>query len=259
MRRTVGFCIAILLFASAAPVWAADLKVKTSDITFKSGDEEIKGFLAEPEGKGPFPAIVVIQEWWGLTDWIKDNAKRLAAQGYVTLAPDLYRGKVADKPEVASQLSRGLPRDRAVRDLRAAVDTLAAKGNVNKERLGSIGWCMGGGYSLQLALNDKRVKACAMCYGRPVTEADMLKPLNATILGIFGEEDRGIPPAMVEKFEAALKSAGKKTEAIKEFKAGHGFMRPGEGAMKNPAYREGPAKEAWQDIDRFFAKTLKGK
>jgi carboxymethylenebutenolidase len=255
MRRTVGFCIAILLFASAAPVWAADLKVKTSDITFKSGDEEIKGFLAEPEGKGPFPAIVVIQEWWGLTDWIKDNAKRLAAQGYVTLAPDLYRGKVADKPEVASQLSRGLPRDRAVRDLRAAVDTLAAKGNVNKERLGSIGWCMGGGYSLQLALNDKRVKACAMCYGRPVTEADMLKPLNATILGIFGEEDRGIPPAMVEKFEAALKSAGKKTEAIKEFKAGHGFMRPGE----NPAYREGEAKKAWQDIDKFFAKTLQGK
>src|SRR6516162_2835015 len=161
MRRTLGVCTAIAMFALAAPAWAADLKVKTSDITFKSGDEEIKGFLAEPEGKGPFPAIVVIQAWWGLTDWIKDNAKRMAAQGYVTLAPDLYRGKVANEPRVAMQLSQGLPRDRALRDLRAAVDTLAAKGNVNKERLGSIGWCMGGGYSLRLALSDKRVTACA--------------------------------------------------------------------------------------------------
>jgi carboxymethylenebutenolidase len=247
------------MFALAAPAWAADLKVKTSDITFKSGDEEIKGFLAEPEGKGPFPAIVVIQEWWGLTDWIKDNAKRMAAQGYVTLAPDLYRGKVANEPRVAMQLSQGLPRDRALRDLRAAVDTLAAKGNVNKERLGSIGWCMGGGYSLRLALSDKRVTACAMCYGPPVTDADMLKPLNATILGIFGEEDRGIPPATVKKFEAALKDAGKKIEAIKEFKAGHGFMRPDNPGGKNPVYREGEAKKAWQDVDKFFAKTLQGK
>ncbi len=259
MRRTVRFCIAILLFALAAPAWAAELKVKTSDITFKSGDEQIKGFLAEPEGKGPYPAIVVIQEWWGLTDWIKDNAKRLAAQGYVTLAPDLYRGKVANEPRVAMQLSQGLPRDRALRDLRAAVDTLAAKDNVNKERLGSIGWCMGGGYSLRLALNDKRITACAMCYGPPVTDADMLKPLNATILGIYGEEDKGIPPATVKKFEMALKSAGKKIEAIKEFKAGHGFMRPNNPGGKNPVYREGEAKRAWEDIDKFFAKTLQGK
>ena len=259
MRRTLGVCLAVLLLTQAASAWSAEAKVKTSDITFKSGDEEIKGFLAEPEGKGPFPAIVVIQEWWGLTDWIKDNAKRLAAQGYVTLAPDLYRGKVADKPQTAMQLSQGLPRDRALRDLKAAVDTLAARDNVNKDKIGSIGWCMGGGYSLQLALHDKRITACTLCYGRPVTDADMLKPLNATVLGIFGEEDRGIPPAMVEKFETALKDAGKKVESIKEFKAGHGFMRPDNPGGKNPVYREAEAKQAWQDIDKFFAKTLRGK
>src|SRR6516225_3065602 len=78
-------------------------QVKTSDITFKSGDEEIKGFLAEPDGKGPFPAVVVIQEWWGLNDWIKDNAKRIAAKGYVAIAPDLYHGKVTDDMKVAAQ------------------------------------------------------------------------------------------------------------------------------------------------------------
>jgi len=259
MRSILGISAAVLLLASAVPALAADKNVKTSDITIKSGDEEIKAFLAEPEGKGPYPAIVVIQEWWGLTDWIKDNAKRLAAQGYVTLAPDLYRGKVAEDMKTASELRKGMPQDRALRDLKAAVDTLVAKDNVNKERLGSIGWCMGGGYSLQLALHDKRITACAMCYGPPVTDADMLKPLNATVLGIFGEEDRGIPPATVEKFETALKNAGKKVEAIKEFKAGHGFMRPGNPGSKNPVYREAEAKRAWQDIDRFFAKTLQSK
>jgi carboxymethylenebutenolidase len=259
MRRTLALCLAGLLLTLAAPSWAAETKVKTTDITFKSGDEEIKGFLAEPEGNGPFPAVVVIQEWWGLTDWIKDNAKRLAAQGYVTLAPDLYRGKVAEDMQTASALRKGMPHDRALRDLKGAVETLTAKGNVNKERIGSIGWCMGGGYSLQLALNDNRIKACAMCYGPVITDADMLKTLNATVLGIFGKEDRGIPPAAVEKFEAALKNAGKNVEAIKEFDAGHGFMRPDNPGGKNPVYREADAKQAWEDIDKFFAKTLQGK
>jgi carboxymethylenebutenolidase len=257
MRRIMAAVTAGALVALAAgPARAA---VKTGEVTFKSGGEEVKGFLAEPEGKGPFPGVVVIQEWWGLTDWIKENARRLAEQGYVALAPDLYRGKVATDPMMAQRLMRGLPADRAVRDLKGAVDALAARDNVDKARLGSIGWCMGGGYSLQLALADPRIKACTICYGRVVTDPAKLKPLQATVLGIFGEEDRGIPPADVEKFEAALKDAGKKVERIHEFKAGHGFMRPGEGDTKNPAYRAGPAKEAWQDIDQFFAKALKGK
>jgi carboxymethylenebutenolidase len=157
MRRALGFCTAGLLLALAAtPALAA---ANTMDVTFKSGDEEVKGFLAVPDGKGPHPGIVVIQEWWGLTDWIKDNAKRLADQGYVCLAPDLYRGKVASNPMQAGQLMRGMPQDRALRDLKAAVDVLAHRDDVDKERLGSIGWCMGGGLSLQLALQDPRIKA----------------------------------------------------------------------------------------------------
>jgi carboxymethylenebutenolidase len=258
MHRSMGFVAGLVSLALAAPPVFAE--VKTTEVTLKSGDEEIKAFLAEPEGKGPFPGIVVIQEWWGLTDWIKENAQRLAAQGYVALAPDLYRGKVATDPTVARQLLTGLPRDRALRDLKAAVDTLAARENVDRDRLGSIGWCMGGGFSLQLALHDPRVTACAMCYGAVVTDPDKLKPLKATVLGIFGEEDKGIPPQAVRQFEEALKEAGKKVERIQEFKAGHGFMRPQNGPdKKNPEYRESEAKEAWKDIDAFFAKTLKGK
>jgi carboxymethylenebutenolidase len=257
MRNLLAF-LAILAVLSVAAA-SAFAEVKTRTITLKSGDEEIKAFLAEPSDQGPHPGIVVIQEWWGLSDWIKDNAKRLAEQGYVALAPDLYRGKVTTDPNKARELITGLPRDRALRDLKAAVDALADRKNVDKGRLGSIGWCMGGGYSLQLALSDERIKACAICYGGVVTDPAKLKPLQATILGIFGEEDRGIPPEAVNKFEQALKNAEKKVYRIEEFKAGHGFMRPNSEALKNPAYREDEANKAWKQVDAFFAKTLKEK
>jgi carboxymethylenebutenolidase len=255
--RTVQRFVAAALFLVMAG-GAALGEVKTSDVTFKSGDEQVKGFLAEPDGKGPFPAVVVIQEWWGLNDWIKDNAKRLAAQGYVALAPDLYRGKVTDDPAVAGQLMKGLPKDRATRDLKGAVDFLTSKANVQKDKIGSIGWCMGGAYSLQLAIDDPRVKAYVMCYGRTVTDPDALKKINGTLLGIFGEDDKGILAAGVRDFEKALKGAGKKVDEVKIYKgAGHGFMRPANGTKPNPEHREEAAKDAWMHIDKFFAKELK--
>jgi carboxymethylenebutenolidase len=257
MRRTLGFGLAALWLPLTAGVALAE--VKTMEINLKSGGGEVKAFLAQPEGKGPFPGVVVIQEWWGLTDWIKENAKRLAAQGYVALAPDLYHGKVADNPNLARQLMQGLPSDRALRDLEAAVSTLADRDNVKKDKIGVIGWCMGGGFALQLALKDPRIQACVMCYGRVVTEPEKLQPLHATVLGIFGEEDQGITPEAVHAFEAALKKDRKKVAGIHLYKAGHGFMRPGDPGQPNPAYREGPAKEAWKEIDAFFAGTLAGK
>jgi carboxymethylenebutenolidase len=252
MRGTVTGIAAFVALALAAG--SARAAVKTSEITLKSGDEDIKAFLAEPDGKGPFPGVVVIQEWWGLTDWIKDNAKRLAEQGYVALAPDLYRGKVTDNPMVARQLLTGLPQDRAVRDLKAAAANLAGRANVRKDRIGSIGWCMGGGYSLQLALNDPSIRACVMCYGRVVTDAKALQPLKASVLGVFGEQDMGIPIKEVRKFEESAKQDGKSVQ-IFTYEAGHGFMRPG----NNPAYREPAAKDAWKQIDKFFAQNLAGK
>jgi carboxymethylenebutenolidase len=257
MRKTSRVLAAVLwLSLPAAPVWA---EVKTMDITLKSGEEEIQAFLAEPDGKGPFPGIVVIQEWWGLTDWIKENAKRLAAQGYVALAPDLYHGKVTHDPAVARQLLSGLPEDRANRDLKAAAETLAARQNVRKDRLGCIGWCMGGGYSLRLALRDPELQACVMCYGPVLTDPARLQALHASILGIYGEQDRGIPVKEVRAFEETLNKEGKKV-SIHFYAAGHGFMRPMNGpGKKNPEYREDAAKDAWQQIDRFFAEKLAGK
>src|SRR5688572_14702581 len=117
MRNTL---LAVLSLALAAPAFAAEETVK-----FGKG-EEASGFLVTPEGKGPSPAVVVIQEWWGLDNWVKDQARKLAKEGYVALAVDLYRGKATDKQEEAHQLMMGLPEERGVADLKAAVDFLAA-------------------------------------------------------------------------------------------------------------------------------------
>src|SRR5262249_54009689 len=161
MRKwTVLAFLAAAAFPAAA---AADVTTKAVKLT--SGKDEIEAFLAVPEGKGPFPAVVVIQEWWGLNDWIKDQAKHLAKEGYVALAPDLYRGKVATDPKTAQELMKGMPQDRALRDLKAATDYLAKHDSVNKDKLGVIGWCMGGGLALQTSLKDDRMVACVMCYG----------------------------------------------------------------------------------------------
>jgi carboxymethylenebutenolidase len=254
MKQSIACLVVLLVLVS--PALGQGSKVKTSEITVKSGDEEIKAFLAQPEGKGPFPGIVVIQEWWGLNDWIKENAQRLAAHGYVAIAPDLYRGKVTDDPKMAGQLRKGMPEDRALRDLKGAVQTLAAMPNVRKDRIGSIGWCMGGALSLDLALADDHVKACVMCYGRVISDPAKLKTLHARVLGVFGEEDKGIPAKGVREFEKALTADGK-AEKINVYPgAGHGFMRPMNGSKANPEYREAAAKDAWSQIDAFFAKTL---
>jgi carboxymethylenebutenolidase len=241
----VGGLLAVLAGQALA------VEVKTQDITFKSGDEEIQGFLAVAEGKGPFPALVVIHEVWGLTDWIKDNAKRLAAKGYVALAADLYRGKVPGSLAEGRQMMSALPQDRALRDLKAAVDALAVRKVVKQERLGVVGWCAGGAYALKLALRNQRIKACAICYGRVVNDPDQLRPLAAPVLRIFGSEDKGIPPKLIHEFEAAMKQANKTVSIYTFDGAGHAFMRP-----QDPAYNADAAKEAWQRIDRFFAGTL---
>jgi carboxymethylenebutenolidase len=256
MRSTRSFWAALLAVPLLASTAAA--QINWAEVKIRSGDEEIAGFLVQPEGKGPFPAVVVIQEWWGLNDWIKENAKRLASKGFVALAPDLYRGKVATEMKTASSLAKGLPSDRALRDLKASVQVLASLPNVDKNRIGSIGWCMGGGYSLQLALADPRVKACVICYGRVINDAEKLKNLKAKVIGIFGVEDKGIPAAGVREFEATLKKVGGKTEAFHIFNgAGHGFMRKGTDALPNAAYRETQAREAWEIIEGFLVRNLK--
>lgn len=245
--KTLYLLWTLLLVTVSA--FAADSKT----VSYKSGDETVQGILYTPSGKGPFPALIVIHEFWGFNDWVKDQASKLADQGYVALAVDLYRGKVATTPEVAHEIMRGVPEDRAKRDLHAAFEFLASQPNVKKERIGAIGWCMGGGYSLDVALQEPTLAADVIHYGHLATDPEALKKINAPVLGIFGGQDHGITPDDVHKFEQQMKQLGKKVEIKIYDDAGHAFENPN----NKEGYRAADAADAWKRTIDFLAATLK--
>lgn len=210
MKSVFICCILLLLEISA-------LAATSKDVTYKSGNETVHGILYAPKGSGPFPGIVVIHEYWGLNDWVKEQASKLADQGYVTLAIDLYRGKVATTPNEAHEFMGGVPPDRAKRDLDAAYHFLESQPNVKKDRIGAIGWCMGGGYALGLALEEPKLAADVINYGvfdyaSLAKDQASIKKINAPILGIFGAQDRGIPTDELRKFWDQLAKLGKKAD-----------------------------------------------
>ena len=249
MRTT----IALLFVLLAAEFAAANNTIKAEEVSYKSGDESVKGMLYSPTGKGPYPALVVIHEWWGLNDWVKDQAKNLASADYVVLAVDLYRGKVADTPELAHELMRGLPEDRARRDLLAATAFLRSQKNVRPDKIGAIGWCFGGGMANTLALSDPKLAAAVINYGHITTDKDAMAKVHAPILGIFGGQDRGIPVDDVRKWEATLKELGKSVQVVIYPDAGHAFENPN----NKQGYRADDANDAWKRTLEFLAATLK--
>jgi len=242
-------CFLMVVAVLAGSCFAADGK----PVSYKSGDETVQALLYTPAGKGPFPALIVVHEYWGLNDWVKQQASKLADQGYQALAIDLYRGRVADTPDMAHELMRGVPEDRAKRDLHAAFEFLQAQPNVTKDRIGAIGWCMGGGYALEVALAEPTLAADVINYGHLATDPEAIKKINASILGLFGGQDRGITPEDVHKFEAAMKLAGKKIEVKIYDDAGHAFENPG----NKEGYRAADTADAWQRTMRFLAENLK--
>jgi carboxymethylenebutenolidase len=239
----------VLFLLVVLPAFAADGK----SVSYKSGDEAVQGVLYTPAGKGPFPAIIVIHEWWGLNDWVKDQASKLADQGYEALAIDLYRGKVATTPDMAHEIMRGVPEDRAKRDLHAGFEFLQSQPNVKKDRIGAIGWCMGGGYSLDVALQEPTLAADVINYGHLATDPEALKKINAPILGLFGGQDQGIPSADVRKFGETLDKMGKKVEVKIYDDAGHAF----ENSNNKTGYRADDAADAWKRTVDFLAANLK--
>lgn len=246
-RRVVGVLIAGLGLA-AASVGAGTM------VSYPSGPETVSGYLAAPEGAGKKPAIVVIHEWWGLNDFIKGKADGFAKQGYVALAVDLYRGKVADNADVAHQLMRGLPEDRAVRDMKAAVAYLRSRPDVDGTRIASIGWCMGGGYSLALALAEPTLAGTVLYYGHLVTDPAVIAGLKVPLLGNFGGKDEGITPADVHGFEEAAKKTGVGVDFKIYPEAGHAFA-----SSKDPkVFRAADAKDADARTDAFLGKVLRG-
>jgi len=202
------------------------------------------------------PAVVMIHEWWGLNENIKNMANELAKQGYVVLAADMYDGQVATTPDQAMQLVGSVRENpsEAIANLQAAVRYLGSLESVNSSRIASLGWCFGGGQSLQLALNteaENPLAATVLYYGNPVMDEQELTKIKWPVLGIFGDQDESIPVENVTKFEQALNSTGIPNEFYIYEGVGHAFANP-----SGDNYAPEETRDAWGKTLAFLKKHV---
>jgi len=233
------------------------MEIQTETIEVPAAGGVMSCFLARPAGEGRAPGVVVVQEAFGLNDHIRDVARRIAAEGYVALAPDLYwrggKGRTVryDQLPEAIALMQSLRDGEIVADVGSAIAYLERQPFVRAERIGITGFCMGGRVSYLAAceLPDK-IKACAPFYGGGIP-VDKTPRLRAPLLACFGEEDGFIPLAAVEELKAALRRGDKQAEVVVYPKAGHGFF-----CNERDSYRPDAAADAWERLKRFFAAHL---
>lgn len=213
------------------------------------------GYLAQPGSPGPQPAVLLIHEWWGLNEGMTVLAEALAEEGYVVFAPDAYRGNVTSLFPRALWLRLTTPEEQIHQDVDSALAYLLTLDQVNPDRVASMGFCFGGGQSLQLGLRESENLAMTIIYyGALVTDPDLLRPLTEAqpVLGIFAEEDNTIFPEEVLEFEAALNSLNIENEITIYEDVGHAFVT--EENYDEP----GPAGDAWQQTLAFLERNLKG-
>ena len=212
--------------------------------------ENSTGFLARPTDPGKFTGIVLIHEWWGLNDNIKQMAQNLASHGYVVLAADLYAGQVATTPDGARQLLTSFDTQKGISNLQSATEYLVTQYGV--EKLATIGWCFGGSQSLNYALSGNTLDATILYYGQPVTDKDKLSVIHWPILGIFGEQDQSIIVESVNQFESLLNELGIENQIYIYPGVGHAFANP-----SGANYAPEETKDAWQKTVLFLEKHLK--
>ena len=211
--------------------------------------DDTRGFLAKPTDEGEFPGIVMIHEWWGLNDNIKEMAEKLASHGYVVLAVDLYNGEVATTSEQARQLITSFDAEVGIQNMNFAASYIQENHNVKK--LGSIGWCFGGGQSLNLALNNQDMDATVIYYGSLVTEQESLSSISWPVLGIFAELDQGIPAESVNGFESSLNDLEIPNEIHIYPGVDHAFANP-----SGERYAPDESNDAWQKTLEFLESNL---
>ena len=221
--------------------------VKTNSINYF---QKSNGYLAQPDTAGSFPEIIMIHEILGVNENIKDMAEKLASQGYVVLAVDLYDGHVALTIDEARELRASFEQQYWNDNMNAAVAYL--KENFGPQMIGSIGWCFGGGQSLNLALNNDDIDATVIYYGQLVTDKEALAKINWPILGIFAALDQGITPEQVKEFESSLDELEIKNEIHIYPDVNHAFANP-----SGDRYAPDAAKDAWEKTLTFFEANLK--
>lgn len=221
-------------------------------IEFQANGQKCKGYLAKPDsGKGP--GVVVLQEWWGLVDHIKDVCDRFAKEGFVALAPDLYHGETTTSPDEAGKLMMALNIGRTEKDMRGAVQHLLDLEETQGNRVGSVGFCMGGQLSLYAACaNPQQIGACVIFYGIHPEVNPRIENLQAPVLGFFGRDDEMVKPEAVNKLEARLKKEDKTVEFHIYDGCGHAFFND----TRPDTYNEEAAKGAWEKMLAFYREQL---
>lgn len=213
---------------------------------------DITGFYAYAGGQaGTRPAVVLVHEWWGLNDYIKGEAQRLAAEGFAVLAVDLYGGQVAEKgdQETAMALMTGVVAEEALANMRAAVAWLRGRPEVAGGRVAAMGWCFGGAQALKLALAQPDLAGVVIYYGVQL-ETDPAKLAGMPpVLGLFGAEDTSPPPERVRAFQAALAEARVPAQVLLYDGAGHAFAN----ATRDDRYRPEQAQAAWRETVEFLS------
>jgi carboxymethylenebutenolidase len=247
MRILALLAVAVLAAPTGDPAAGKPIKVG-------SGRSLVQALEFAPKGSAPVPALVLIHGDFGSTDWFRAQARRLAGLGYLVLALDLYGGKLPKTFEEAHILERGLEEGKVHDQIKAALDYLVKNQRVRAADISIIGFDMGGGYALDVAIRDDRLRAAVNCYGRLTTDPAQLANIKARLLCVFAGKDEGLPRETIDQFQAALKKA-KVEAAIQVYPdAPTCFLDPGSpyhGGSADAA----TAADAWSRIERHLAKS----
>ena len=228
--------------------------LRGTDLQYVEGDTETTGYLAVPEGEGPFPALVIIHEWNGLQPRVRELADDLADEGYVTLAADLFKGRTGSNRDENMALVGEVTEnpDEMIANLNAAVAYLRGRDDVTGT-VGAMGWCFGGGIALSYGLDGANHEATAIFYGGLVDDPERLAALSHEVYGTFGELDGGPSPEQVEAFAAALEAAGVENDLHIYDDVNHGFWLR---VDQDPGVRAEAAADAWERLKAYLGRTL---
>lgn len=229
---------------------ASETEISSNKIKFSDNGKEVNAYLARPEGVDEAPAVIVIQEWWGLNPHIEDVARRYAREGFIAVAPDLYDGVTTKDSKQAADLMAALKPEQGLEKLRIVLNQLRSMKEVTS--VGVTGFCMGGTFALLLACHEQ-VEASAPFYGDVPVDARVIGKLSCPLLFIGGEKDQWITTAKMKRLETALKQYGKEGEVRVYQGADHAFFND----TRPEAYSKSDAQDAWQRVIDFFNKHLR--
>lgn len=219
-------------------------------VEFPSNGHTCQGYLALPEsGKGP--AVVVIQEWWGLVPHIEDVADRFAREGFVAVAPDLYHGKTTTSPDTAAKLLMELDVARAEKEIAGAGDYVLSRPECTSQKFGVVGFCMGGALAQHVATHNDKTGAAVSFYGGFKKVETPWENLSAPLLLIYGEKDQGVPAEQGRELERKLEKLGKNAELVIYPNANHAFFND-----TGPNYDPAAAQDVWKRTIEFFRRHL---